>query len=346
LTEFGSDETMRDRWLRRAVTVPTFLLTGGFALLLCPGLVFLAAVVDTVRGERRFVLCRTVLGLTLYLTCEAAGIVGSGLLWLLRFGMTPQQFTDWNYALQRVWARALIGGAQRIFALRFEIEGVDEIGPGPIIVFMRHVSTIDTLLPAAFLAERHGLRLRYVMKRELLWDPCLDIVGHRLPNVFIRRASPDRNREIALIRKLAATLGSGEGILIYPEGTRFTAEKRSRVLARMAESRRREEVERATDLRHVLPPRVAGPLALLESRPDADVLFLAHCGFERAASLNDLWAGALVGTTVRLKLWRVPGDKVPRTTDERVQWLHREWMRIDEWIDLTLLASATPGTST
>jgi 1-acyl-sn-glycerol-3-phosphate acyltransferase len=183
------------------------------------------------------------------------------------------------------------------------------------------------------------------MKRELLWDPCLDIVGHRIPNVFIRRASPDRNREIALIRKLAATLGSGEGIRIYPEGTRFTAEKRSRLLARMAESSGREEMERATELRHVLPPRTAGPLALLESRPDADVLFLAHCGFERAGSLHDLWAGALVGTTVRLRIWRVASDEIPNTPDERVQWLHREWMRIDEWIDLKLLRSVTRGTS-
>ena len=47
-------------------------------------------------------------------------------------------------------------------------------------------------------------------ERELLWDPCLDVVGQRLPNVFVRRGDGDGASEIAAVRAPAADLGVGE----------------------------------------------------------------------------------------------------------------------------------------
>jgi 1-acyl-sn-glycerol-3-phosphate acyltransferase len=167
--------------------------------------------VAAARGRRPFVFSRVVLGISLYFVCEAGGIVASTLIWLARLGAKQERFIDWNYALQGIWAQALFRGAARIFALRFEVDGEDEIGQGPLILFMRHASTIDTLLPAAFLTRRRTVRLRYVMKQELLWDPCLDIVGQRLPNVFVRRGSGRRDREVGRMRKLAENVGRGEG---------------------------------------------------------------------------------------------------------------------------------------
>ena len=41
-----------------------------------------------------------------------------------------------------------------------------------------------------YVSRRYHLRLRYVLKRELLWDPCLDIVGQRVPNIFVDRDAP------------------------------------------------------------------------------------------------------------------------------------------------------------
>ena len=87
-----------------------------------------------------------------------------------------------------------VPGAQRIFGITIEVEGTDELRDGPIIVFLRHSSVADTLLPAVFIANPNGLKLRYVLKHELLWDPCLDIVGNRLPNSFVRRGSGDSYR--------------------------------------------------------------------------------------------------------------------------------------------------------
>ena len=59
------------------------------------------------------------------------------------------------------------------------------VAGGPLIVFIRHSSTIDTLIPTELITRRHGLKLRFVMKTELLADPCLDVAGHWVPNYFV-----------------------------------------------------------------------------------------------------------------------------------------------------------------
>ena len=59
----------------------------------------------------------------------------------------------------------------------------------------------DTVLPVVFFALPTGVRLRYVLKRELLFDPCLDIVGQRLPNYFARRGAGATEQEVAGVVK-------------------------------------------------------------------------------------------------------------------------------------------------
>lgn len=68
------------------------------------------------------------------------------------------------------------------------------------------------------------------MKQELLWDPCLDIVGNRLPNYFVDRAAKDTARELAHIASLARELAPGQRVVMYPEGTRFSETKRGLAL--------------------------------------------------------------------------------------------------------------------
>lgn len=63
-------------------------------------------------------------------------------------------------------------------AYQLEVEGVNALQPGPLVVLMRHASLADTLLPAVVIAS-HGIRLRYVLKRELLWDPCRASGGYQ-----------------------------------------------------------------------------------------------------------------------------------------------------------------------
>jgi 1-acyl-sn-glycerol-3-phosphate acyltransferase len=329
------EENARARWARRAVTIPAYVSLGGLAVGMLPLTALVALAIDGLRRTGRVVTVRCALGITLYLACEAVGIVASFVLWIAH-ALWPDangdRWVTWNLMLQRVWARTLFAGATRLFGMRVEVTGAEVVRRGPLFLFARHASTLDTLLPAVFASDPRTLRLGHVMKRELLWDPCLDIVGQRTRNAFVRRGSGERDREIALLRGLAVALGDRDGVLLFPEGTRFTPAKRERDLAHLADTGQVERLARAQRLRRVLPPRRGGALALLETRPDVDVAFLAHVGFEGAASLNDIWNGKLIGRTVRLQFWRLPCADIPRTAEERVAWLDGQWERVDAWV--------------
>ena len=325
-----------ERLVRRAVSVPLVLGAFWVVLFALPLLLPFLAVVDLLRGSR-LAMTRTALFLVYFLGCETVGILVSFVLWC-RYGLAGgRDGPGWlaaHYRLQSWWAGALLRGASRIFGLRIEVEGAEQVpaDSGPFLLFLRHVSFGDTVLAAVYLSERYGHRLRYVLKRELLWDPCLDIVGHRLPNYFVKRGAEATSEDVERVRSLARELGPNEGVLIYPEGTRFTPKKRETILARMEAKGDLEALARARALRNVLPPRLGGALALLEAAPDTDVVFCAHVGFEGTMRGGDLLAGKLVGTRVQVAFWRRAADSIPRTREGRIDWLFEQWREIDDWV--------------
>jgi 1-acyl-sn-glycerol-3-phosphate acyltransferase len=301
---------------------------------LLPLLVVLSVLTDLVNGGR-FPVTRMVLFLVYYLICESVGLALSAVLWAayrLYPGVSVQKYHRWNFRLECFWARALMAGATGIFGFRIEVQGDHVARDGPLLLFIRHASVADTLLAAVLLSDRYDLQLRYVLKRELLWDPCMDVVGHRLPNVFIDRSAIHSQRETEAVRGIARDLGPRDGVLIYPEGTRFTPRKRERAIRKLAASGAPDLVERARAFRNVLPPRLGGPLALLDECTGIDVVFCAHVGFEGTTSFNDLWRGNLVGRCVRVCFWRVAGADIPKDRASRIDWLYDQWSRIDEWI--------------
>lgn len=318
-----------ERIARRALTVPTFVAAFVVGGALLPLILPVTLAIDVVR-ETRLGSTRAVLFGVYYFGCETFGILVSFGLWL----SGRRSDAEAHYRLQSMWARALLAGARRIFGLRIEVEGADVIprGGGPFLLLVRHVSVVDTVLAAVYLSARHGHRLRYVLKRELLWDPCLDIVGHRLPNCFVRRGAQTSSAEVARVRELARDLGPGDGVLIYPEGARFTPARREAVIQRFEAAGEPEWAERARSLERVLPPRLGGTLALIEQAPDADVVVCAHTGLERTMRLTDLVSGALVGACARVEFWRIPSCEIPRSRDERAEWLFATWARVDRWV--------------
>ena len=311
----------------------------GFALttVALPVLVVAGSLVDVVRratSGRPAVALRLVAMLWVYLAMEVAGIVGLFGIWLLAGPpgeVRRRRTVDWTYRVQCAWAAALFEALRRLFSLRFEVDGDDAVEPGPVLVLMRHTSIVDTLLPSTLVTRAHGIRLRYVLKKQLLSDPCLDIAGGRLPNAFVQRGSGDSEREVARVRALARELGPQEGVLIYPEGTRFTEEARRRALEHLAPGGG-ELYRRAQSMANVLPPRLGGSLGLLEGNPEADVVVCAHHGLEGLARVADIWNGDLVGRRIAVYFWRRPREQIPASRDERVQWLLREWERLDAWV--------------
>ncbi|MFP3913440.1 MAG: lysophospholipid acyltransferase family protein [Actinomycetota bacterium] len=320
---------MLDRTLlRRVVTVSVVL--GGFAALTVLAPLVAAAAVGTdlvrwLRNRTPWMATRLAVFLWIYLAGEVWAVAALGAVGLLG----RRRSREATYRLQELWTAWNLRAVTAVFGLSFDIDDEVGPGPGPILVLSRHASLIDTLLPARCVATPRSLRLRYVLKRELLVDPALDIAGNRLPNCFVRRAGGGPDDQTA-IRRLADGLGATEGVLIYPEGTRFSAEKREAAIGRLSG---RGGKETAARLRHVLPPRPGGTLALLEAAPRADVVVLAHRGLEGFARVRDMWGGELVGSTVRVRLWRIPRSEVPPERLARVEWLWGVWSWIDDWVE-------------
>jgi 1-acyl-sn-glycerol-3-phosphate acyltransferase len=326
---------------RRLVTIPGYALACLLVLGSAPLWVPVAAAVDWVRRDGGVAL-RSGAFVAFYLVCELAGLLICAALWLLR-GVARWDAERWaglHYRLQDAWGSSLLAAAVRLFDLRLEIEergaGPGEssarLDEGPYLLLLRHASTGDTLLASALVGRPRGIRLRYVLKRELLWDPCLDVVGHRLPHVFVDRASDDSGREIARVQALARDLSACDGVLIYPEGTRFSAAKRARVLERLAREGDLKQLEYARSLHSVLPPRPGGALALLEAAPDADVVVCAHTGFEPAATLAQIWRGDLLHQTIRVRFQRISRASIPTARDAQADWLRERWQEIDAWL--------------
>jgi 1-acyl-sn-glycerol-3-phosphate acyltransferase len=241
----------------------------------------------------------------------------------------PEQLQARLFQLQQWWANAILRAATRLLELDIEIEDADAALPGPAILLMRHASILDTLLPSVYVQGPAQWRVRYILKQELLFDPCLDIVGNALPNYFVDRTG-DRLREFDGIRALSQDLGD-EGVLIYPEGTRFSPEKLTRARRRV----RHQDPELASAaeaLTHVLPPRPGGVLTLLDALPEVDCAIVAHRGLESFEKIKDVLSGSVIGAVVRGKVWRVRRSDIPTSDRERIRWLYEQWTLVDAFV--------------
>jgi 1-acyl-sn-glycerol-3-phosphate acyltransferase len=328
-------EPLWARWRRRAFSLSLYAVLGLLIWGLSPALLLVACVIDLVRRDR-WIFTRMVLFLMLYLAAEWVGVVASGWIWLIAAFprvRDPARFERLNFQLQRAWTQALGDLGFKILGLTVSAEGLDAIGDGPMIVLMRHASVADSMLPSLLISRPKGVVLRYILKRELRLDPCLDIVGHRLHNHFVNRDADDNRADLAAIRALAADLQPRQGALIYPEGTRFTPRKRQQILDKLQQSGNAAAFARAAELHHTLPPRLGGTLALLDaSGGRADVIFCAHTGLEPLTTFWELSRDAIVGQTVHVKLWRVAAADVPSSHDALIDWLHHHWRAIDAFV--------------
>jgi 1-acyl-sn-glycerol-3-phosphate acyltransferase len=317
-------ESLARRWRRRALTIPAVVL--GFVVTVAsyPLVAVLAVAADLVRGAKSFSGLRLATFALSFFGTEIAG-----LLMLLGVCLTSvgQRRLALVYRVQALYTQLHFRAVSAIFSLRFECDDQALGASGPMLVLVRHASMIDTLVPAVFIANVYDVRLRYVLKAELLAEPCLDVAGQLLPNHFVRRGTRDA-AEIAAVRDLKQGLGPKDGVLIFPEGTLFTPGARQRALEGPLQDRARE-------LNHLLPIKPGGVLALLDAAPACDVVVVGHAGLEGFARPADIWRGGLVGRTIKVKFWRRPASDVPRDPDARLQWLHEWWKQVDRWLEAT-----------
>ena len=315
---------MNSSWVRRPITgLGVFSL----AILLTVTLPFWALItmmVDAVRGRWRFPIPRLIAFATCWAWLETIGLVLALFLFFTKRGRSVSA----HYALQTWWCRSLIQALGFTVGLQITVEGAEQVGEGPFIALGRHASLADSIMCSWVIASHVGLRPRFVLKKELKMDPCLDILGHRLPNYFVDRESSDIAGELQGIEQMAAGLGVKDCAVIFPEGSRASAKKRVRALEKLRE-RSPQRAEFLSSLKFLIPPKPAGANALLSAVPEANVLTMWHSGFDGL----DTFSGILshlgrAKAKVHVHVEEIPRAQIP-SGDAFVSWLDAKWVEMD-----------------
>ncbi|MCB0993917.1 MAG: 1-acyl-sn-glycerol-3-phosphate acyltransferase [Acidimicrobiales bacterium] len=302
-----------------------------------------AAVLDLSRGRVRFPSVRVALFLLQYGINDSIEILLAPVLWIrsvLGGGLDRPKSIARYERLQWWSVDVLARRAERLLGLRVDIDPASAaaLTPGPVIALSRHVNLVDASLPG-LLYQQLGFRARGVIMAELLADPGFDLIYPRTGSVFIPR---DNGPEaVALMRAIGDGLDDATAVLLFPEGRLFRPDRLERDRVRLAAADP-ERAERLRPLRHVLPPRPGGMLALLDTI-DADVVVIAHHGLDRYPSFRELARSVPLREPIRVVAWRIPRAEIPIGSAERVAWLDDHWLRVDERIERERASSQVGG---
>ncbi len=315
---------MKSSWVRRPITGLGVFLIAIVLTVTLPLWAIVTMVVDAVRGRVRFPISRLIAFATCWAWLETSGLVVALFLFFSGRGRSVSA----HYALQTWWCRSLIQALGFTVGLQISVEGAENVGAGPFVAFCRHASLADSIMSSWVVASHVGLRPRFVLKKELKIDPCLDILGHRLPNYFVDRESSDIAGELQGIEQMAAGLGVKDCAVIFPEGSRASAKKRVRALERLRE-RSPQRAETLAGLKYLIPPKPAGANALLSAVPEANVLTMWHSGFDGL----DTFSGILSHLGRAKANVHVHVEEISRTSipsgEAFVSWLDAKWVEMD-----------------
>lgn len=315
---------MNSAWVRRPVMGLAVLLMALVLTVLSPVWVVVTVLLDVARRRWRFPLARFIAFGTFWAWLETSGIAIAVFLVLSGRGRSVKA----HYKLQKWWTRSMVQALGFTVGLKITVEGAQGIGNGPVIALCRHASLADSIMSAWVVATHCNLNPRYVLKKELKMDPCLDILGHRLPNYFVDRGSLNISAELQGIEQMASGLEVGDVAVIFPEGSRASEKKRTRALERLRE-RAPERAARLEGLRYLVAPKPAGASALLHAVPHANIVTMWHSGFDGL----DTFSGILrhLGNTkahVHVKVQEYERSTIP-IGDAFIEWLDTRWAEMD-----------------
>jgi 1-acyl-sn-glycerol-3-phosphate acyltransferase len=310
-------------WTRRLVTIPAYCMAWLVATGLAPLWLPFGAIVGLLRRQS-FVVLRLLLFLWVYLSLALVTLMG----YLVSLAGDDTRRRRSVFRMSAWYGDSLFRWCMRLFALSVVVATDEPYLSGPLLVLVRHASIVDAALPAALLSKGRRLELRYILRKELMIEPCLDIAGHAGRHCFLDREGAAAG-ELEKVDAIARDLGE-QAVVIYPEGTRFSEAKR--VAAIEALGRTRPVLAPiAVRMTHVLPPKLTGVLRLLNAAPQADCLILAHRGLEGFAKPADFLDGEIVGRQLEIRMWRVRRESIP-LADDQARWLFDEWRKVDGFV--------------
>lgn len=336
------------RVLRRLVLAPLVALVDALLILASPVLVIVAALASPFFGGRRPL--RVALIVLAFATRHLAAMAACLMLWVAGgFGWKtrtePMQRA--HYAVMRWFVAGIYGTVVRLARVEVSVsesatasEALAATGR-PVVVLGRHAGEGDTLLVVHELLCRRGRGPRLVMHEALRLDPLIDVLGERLPNRFVDPRGGDTEIEIA---EMARALGGTAALVIFPEGSNFTAQRRLRGIERLEQAGHAEKAQWARGMEHVSPPRPGGALAAIEGAPEADVVIMGHVGVPTGP--GEVWRLLPERQTVEVRLWHEPAGAIPVDRDQQIDWLFGWWGNLDAWVDererARALADAAP----
>lgn len=327
---------MPPAWLRRPLSVTTWLIVSTMALLASPLLLAGGRLAAAITGDRRPPIAARIV--VAYFLRELTTLVACGGLWLasgcgLLMGSRANQARHWR--LLGWFVGGLAGVAIDAVGIRVSEEGSEEAAgalerDGPLLVFSRHAGPADTILLIDRLLRRFDRQPSVVFKEAITLDPSVDLISHRLPHAVLDVDDRDECEE--RIQRTAGALGRRGALLLFPEGGNFTPQRRRAALRSLRRHGHDRAAARGAEMQHVLPPRPSGALTALDAAPAAPVIFAAHTGLGLAAYPREIWRELPIGQTLHTRMWLVPRAEIPADAQRRADWLNDWWKRIDDWI--------------
>jgi 1-acyl-sn-glycerol-3-phosphate acyltransferase len=323
--------------VRRPITVTVWLVMSVVCLALSPLLLALAALVSAVTGRPQTLIFARLL--VAYFALEFSTLIACATLWLASGGgllMGTQRFQRLHYGLLRWFVHGFARRCFALFDIRVPAEESTEASralesDGPLLFFSRHAGPGDTILLIDRLLTRFDRLPSVVFKQSVTLDPCVDLIGHRLPHAVLDTSEKEDCE--ARIQEVAAGLGRRGVLVLFPEGGNFTPERRRRAIRKLWRTGRQREAAKAERMSHMLPPRPTGALAALCGNAEADVIFGAHSGLGLAVFPSEVWHEPPLGKTFHTRMWLSPAAERPLDPDAQIAWIYDWWKRLDEWIE-------------
>ncbi len=319
---------------RRIILAPAALLAAAIGVVASPLIVVVTVGRDLILRRKRMPTLRLAALVVGALVIETFGIALSFITWIFT-GLGWLGSDRWRWHLHRAhmgwYTRAMLTLITRVLGTKVTWRDHADLSSGPVVMIARHTSFFDAVIPATVLSQRNQLLSHHIVTHGLRYSPCIDIVGHRFPNRFIRRTPGEGSAELGPIRDIGGLLDDRSAAIIFPEGTFRTPERFERAVRRIGRLQP-ELAARARELDHVLPPHANGTFALLQGAPTADLVVCTNTGFESFGSITDIVTRPFSDRPIIVETWLIARADIPDDANAFSDWLFDQYVMIDEWV--------------
>lgn len=244
--------------------------------------------------------------------------------------------TAWKDNLFAYFIRTAIFFFVRAPGLRVHLYGdVEDIQRRDenVLYMSNHQSSLDWLMACSLAAYAKSLRrIRFIMKQELHWVPCIGYYMKAVGHIYVRRQGFKQEKlmeSLSVINEMKRPFW----LAIFPEGTRYNPENHKAI----AESEEHAAQFKQGTLKHQLTPRPKGTWLMIKNmRSKMSAVYSVTVVYEqdepkgqrrKAPTATDVLAG--VCSNVHLHVKRIPMEEVPDDEATFLHWLFAQSLERD-----------------